>query len=748
MREAAPLRPEDPEFLGGFRLTGRREADERGVSYLGEGPSGEPVVVRTLSADLLGGGRGGATATRAPAVARQAAALRQIPAARRVDSPWTARVLAADLEAEPPYVVSEHVAGPTLRQVVERHGPRTGSSLHRLANGTIQGLAAVHRAGLVHGAFGPDLVVLGQDGPRLVDFALGAVAGGRERGPAFQAPERLGGAEATFASDVFAWAATMVFAAGGRPPFGPDDDPATATRVLHHQPDLRALPEYLQKIVLRCLAKDPRRRPSAAEVAAWLQHPGRDAPADAAPPAENPAGTPEPHRRDSGPMPAVAPAPSAKPRTPKYSTVSRRSPAPAAGGPEGPGRPAAPPAAPGRPHTDPVTPPQPAHRTNPAGSSGTDHAASAAPAMPDRPAGPEEPASADRAGGPVGYASQADPTGPAPGHAAGPGEPASADRAGGPVGYASQADPAGSAPGHAAGAGEPASADRVTDPAGYAPRANAAGAAEPASRTAGSAPGPRLSVPEDRLVASAATSGGARMRVHETSGIQVTIRGRASGRRDAPRRTGRRNGLLAGLVAVVVLAGGALVAWKSGLVGGSAEAPTQAQAAPHTGPPVEISTIDGQRYRLAAIGSGVSPGAAPTGGPSKDGEGAAYVYAEYLISNLMNKPVPLDLYAVDLFIKRDLLPERSRGLCMWHNGVPEDMCTPPAKPHVMFRLAGGAPVSGAQGGQYMPPGASYVVRVTLDVPLRRDPGAGELGLYVWKQMYMTSALAQEVPFPR
>ncbi|HEX2312400.1 MAG TPA: hypothetical protein VHJ17_01615, partial [Thermomonospora sp.] len=225
----------------------------------------------------------------------------------------------------------------------------------------------------------------------------------------------------------------------------------------------------------------------------------------------------------------------------------------------------------------------------------------------------------------------------------------------------------------------------------------------------------------------------------------------ATARRKAARgRAAHRNSALAGLLAGAALVGSALVVWNSGVAdsalgrsSGRLAGGPSAGALPPTGPAVEIATIAGARYRLSAIGEGTAPASR-----SSASRGTAYVHAEYVLSNPLDRPVLLDLYAADVFVKRELLPERARGRCMWHNGVPEDMCTPPAKPQVVSHLSGGPPTGGAGGDRYMPPGASYVVRVTVDVPVAEDPRPGDLRLYVWRQTYMADALAKEIPFPR
>jgi serine/threonine protein kinase len=76
----------------------------------------------------------------------------------------TAQVPEVDTASGRPYIVSECIQSPTLDQAVRRHGPLSGSDLHRLAVGTITALAAVHRAGVVHRDLKPYNVLLSPKG--------------------------------------------------------------------------------------------------------------------------------------------------------------------------------------------------------------------------------------------------------------------------------------------------------------------------------------------------------------------------------------------------------------------------------------------------------------------------------------------------------------------------------------------------------------------------------------------------------
>ncbi|MBB2740920.1 UNVERIFIED_ORG: hypothetical protein FHR35_000740 [Microbispora rosea subsp. rosea] len=260
MPAVGPLLTGDPAEIGGYRLEGRLGAGGQGVVYLGRTAEGAPVAVKLLHEPAYGGLPGDEDARRRFA--------REIAAARRVAPFCVARVLDFDLDDPRPYVVSEYVEGPTLQHA----GRRSGPALHRLAVATATALAAVHQAGIVHRDFKPANVLLGPDGPRVVDFGvarrLGATTatGGTVGTPAYMAPEQIAGEPPAPAWDVFAWGGVMVFAATGRPPFGDDALPAVLNRVLTKEPDLGDLEEPLRSIVALALRKNPAERPGILDI--------------------------------------------------------------------------------------------------------------------------------------------------------------------------------------------------------------------------------------------------------------------------------------------------------------------------------------------------------------------------------------------------------------------------------------------------------------------------------------------------
>ncbi|SEG99985.1 WD40 repeat [Nonomuraea solani] len=210
-----PLAAQDPARVGDYRLEGRLGSDV----FEGRDSSGGRVVIKLLRDPPRSGVAGSSF-------------------------PCTARVLACGVHDGRPYVVTEYVDGPSLGAVVAAYGPLTGDDLHRLAAGTATALTALHEAGIVHGALGPRKVLLGLDGPRVIDVAQPA-----------------GPLDHDQAGDVRAWGALVRFAATGAHEAGANED----------------LPPGLRSLVAAALSEKP---PGARELLLHLVAPNESARGD------------------------------------------------------------------------------------------------------------------------------------------------------------------------------------------------------------------------------------------------------------------------------------------------------------------------------------------------------------------------------------------------------------------------------------------------------------------------------------
>ena len=287
-----PLRDHDPLRVGRYRLTARLGAGGMGVVYLGLAPKapkapndpnypdgdGSQVAVKVLRPEL------------ADDPEFRARFGREVASLMLVRGECTVRVIEADTNSSQPFMVTEFAAGPSLSEYIDANGPLGADMLYGLATGLAEALTAIHAAGVVHRDLKPSNVILGQSGPKVIDFgiaqtldATSVTKTGMMVGSAgFMAPEQVTG-RAGQAADIFAWAVTVAYAASGQPPFGTGESMAIVYRILHGSPDVAAVPAALQTLVMAALAKDPQLRPTAHELLDLLTDPAarEDRPAQA-----------------------------------------------------------------------------------------------------------------------------------------------------------------------------------------------------------------------------------------------------------------------------------------------------------------------------------------------------------------------------------------------------------------------------------------------------------------------------------
>ena len=256
-----PLRRLDPERIGSYVLLGRLGAGAMGRVYLGRSAAGRLVAVKTVKLEF------------AEEDDFRARFAQEVAAARRVNGVFTAGVVAADPDADVPWLATAYVPAPSLDRLVRTCGPLPVPAVRWLAAGCAEALASIHDAGLVHRDLKPSNVLVAPDGPRVIDFGVARAAEpahltsthGSVGTPAYMAPEQARDTrQATTASDVFSLGSTLLFAASGHAPYLGQTATDILIRLATEPPDLSGLPPELAGIVTGCLDRDPRRRPTSA----------------------------------------------------------------------------------------------------------------------------------------------------------------------------------------------------------------------------------------------------------------------------------------------------------------------------------------------------------------------------------------------------------------------------------------------------------------------------------------------------
>ncbi|MCD5317103.1 serine/threonine-protein kinase [Kineosporia babensis] len=262
-----PTSEQQPSTIGPYQVDRRLGHGGMGEVFLGFSAAGDPAAVKRIKRDQLNPG------TRAR-FEREAKIAQTLTGTNRV-----ARFLDADPYADSPWMSMQYVPGLTLRDFVGQHGalelPLVASVTALLA----EGLDAVHRVKLLHRDLKPQNVMLGAEGPIIIDFGLGAFVEPAEDSLSTpgqligtvmcMAPEQaVGDLELTTATDVYGLGTVLLYAAAGRYPWGE----ASLIEVLGHlknpdaNPDVSAVPAPLRPLIASMLARNVWERPALADV--------------------------------------------------------------------------------------------------------------------------------------------------------------------------------------------------------------------------------------------------------------------------------------------------------------------------------------------------------------------------------------------------------------------------------------------------------------------------------------------------
>lgn len=265
----------DPVELGGIALRGRLGQGGMGVVYFGVTPDGEPVAVKTIRAEAL---------SRPAARSRFE---REILALRMVQGPRVAALVRAweagkgDADV-PPWLAVEYIRGLNLTEYTEDHRPLSAEMGAALGLLLAEALADIHAAGLLHRDFKPGNIILGDDGPIVIDFGLVGLldetgdithTGDLLGTPQCMAPEQVRAqGHVTAAADIYALGVVLAYATAGHYLYQRPDRNSLLFAIADRgtAPDLSGVPDLMLDLLKAMIAHDPASRPSLAKVAQAL----------------------------------------------------------------------------------------------------------------------------------------------------------------------------------------------------------------------------------------------------------------------------------------------------------------------------------------------------------------------------------------------------------------------------------------------------------------------------------------------
>jgi hypothetical protein len=279
---SAPALNQEGRLIAGTMLAGRY----RIISLLGRGGMGE-----VYKADDLKLNQPVALKFLPDAFALDGAALarfhNEVRIARQVAHPNVCRVYDIGEVEGRHFLSMEFIDGEDLASLLRRIGRLPGDKAVEIARQMCAGLAAAHDLGVLHRDLKPANVMIdGRGKARITDFGLAVVSEELRADdllagtPAYMAPEQLAGKEVTTRSDIYSLGLVLYELFTGKRVY--DTQSLHELKALHEQSTpatpsshVKDIDPLAERVILRCLEKDPKRRPASA-VQVALALPGGD----------------------------------------------------------------------------------------------------------------------------------------------------------------------------------------------------------------------------------------------------------------------------------------------------------------------------------------------------------------------------------------------------------------------------------------------------------------------------------------
>lgn len=265
------LNQADPAVLGGIALRGRLGEGGMGTVYYGITADGDEVAVKTVQDRYVN----------RPDLTRRFE--REVEVMGMVQGPRVAALIDAAGPGEPlPWLAAEYIRGLTLTQYVAEHGSLSAELTAALGVALADALLSIHQAGVLHRDLKPGNIILGQDGPRVIDFGLAALADQPGQltytndvlgTPPCMSPEQAKSSrDVTTATDVYALGATLIFAVTAHYPHHGETGRDTLSAVIDPgiPPDLSGVPAILSPVIEGMVAYAAAARPMVGQARAEL----------------------------------------------------------------------------------------------------------------------------------------------------------------------------------------------------------------------------------------------------------------------------------------------------------------------------------------------------------------------------------------------------------------------------------------------------------------------------------------------
>ncbi|WP_398684292.1 serine/threonine-protein kinase [Streptomyces akebiae] len=266
----SPLGPQDPRETAGYHLQARIGEGGMGTVYLSHTRGGQPVALKVIRREY---GQDADFRRRFE---------QEVQAARRVQGYHIVPVVDHDTTGELPWLASAFIAGISLHDALVAFGPLPLPAVFQLVGCAARALTSIHAAGVIHRDLKPSNILLGSQGPYVIDFGIARAAdathltqsGGLIGTPQYMSPEHALGEQVTPATDVFSLGLIAAVAATGRHPYGDGGAITIAAQIAntaHRPPRLDGYDDRLRPLLERCLTADPGERIGTEELAALCQ---------------------------------------------------------------------------------------------------------------------------------------------------------------------------------------------------------------------------------------------------------------------------------------------------------------------------------------------------------------------------------------------------------------------------------------------------------------------------------------------